>query len=332
MTMDTSLVNKEALQGPYSVKQPVAPKRSFDVAFLTGNHKDSDESATHLTSSNNNKKASRSYCCTDSTGATVVNHPGDNGSAFTKVAPKREFSPRTSPVTNLHDNPTDDDPASLLTSTPHPFLLPPHLATSLSLQFFQSHSAAASKGLAMSLFGPAASQLLQTRPYSALFMAAASAGGCQLRGSHDSYFPSGAKLLRSEPPAPAGSMAYSTPPLNASPLDPRLGNLRGGTGGPGPMGLFPGTTLPNPQVLPSSLAALSAGTAQNMCAKCNLSFRMTSDLVYHMRSQHRQDTTNKEKQRRQEKLRCPVCGESFRERHHLTRHMTSHEDREAKGK
>nr|CAG4650704.1 EOG090X0POW [Sida crystallina] len=67
--------------------------------------------------------------------------------------------------------------------------------------------------------------------------------------------------------------------------------------------------------------------SQNVCAKCNLSFRMTSDLVYHMRSQHRRES-DPVRQKRQEKLRCPVCGESFRERHHLTRHMTSHEDRE----
>ncbi|EFX77687.1 hypothetical protein DAPPUDRAFT_28712, partial [Daphnia pulex] len=65
--------------------------------------------------------------------------------------------------------------------------------------------------------------------------------------------------------------------------------------------------------------------SQNVCAKCNLSFRMTSDLVYHMRSQHRRDAnTDPVRQKRQEKLRCPVCGENFRERHHLTRHMTSH--------
>lgn len=34
--------------------------------------------------------------------------------------------------------------------------------------------------------------------------------------------------------------------------------------------------------LPPSLAALSM-PSQNWCAKCNTTFRMTSDLVYHMR-------------------------------------------------
>nr|CAG4644532.1 EOG090X0POW [Lepidurus arcticus] len=268
MTMDTSLVNKDT--GHYSnttLKQPLAPKRSFDIAFLTGNREESAVEAGNrvpISSSNNPKKASKSFCCSNSVGHSPQPHPpsphrnhADSGSAFTKVVQKSDFS-RASPIT-ANDKLADDDSVVFRTaSTPNPFLMAPHLATSLSLQFLQNHSvAAASKGFAMSLFGPAASQLLQTRPYSALFMAAASAG----------------------------------------------------------------------RVLPSSLAALSAGTAQNMCAKCNLSFRMTSDLVYHMRSQHRQDTT-KERQRRQEKLRCSVCGESFRERHHLTRHMTSHEDRE----
>lgn len=67
--------------------------------------------------------------------------------------------------------------------------------------------------------------------------------------------------------------------------------------------------------------------AQNWCAKCNLSFRMTSDLVFHMRSHHKKESVSPEsqrKRRREEKLTCPVCQEYFRERHHLSRHMTSH--------
>lgn len=82
-------------------------------------------------------------------------------------------------------------------------------------------------------------------------------------------------------------------------------------------------------LLPPSLAALSL-PAQNVCAKCNVSFRMTSDLVYHMRSHHKGDHQADALRRRrdQDKLRCPVCAESFRERHHLTRHMTAHQDKE----
>ncbi|NXX85250.1 ZN488 protein, partial [Urocolius indicus] len=67
--------------------------------------------------------------------------------------------------------------------------------------------------------------------------------------------------------------------------------------------------------------------AQNWCAKCNLSFRMTSDLVFHMRSHHKKEYSSTEsqyKRRREEKLMCPICHEYFRERHHLSRHMTSH--------
>ncbi|KAL1490645.1 hypothetical protein ABEB36_013306 [Hypothenemus hampei] len=80
-------------------------------------------------------------------------------------------------------------------------------------------------------------------------------------------------------------------------------------------------------LLPPSLAALSL-PGQNVCAKCNITFRMTSDLVYHMRSHHKNDSNDVGKRRREEKLKCPVCAESFRERHHLTRHMTAHQDKD----
>ncbi|XP_061169068.1 uncharacterized protein LOC133178351 [Saccostrea echinata] len=63
--------------------------------------------------------------------------------------------------------------------------------------------------------------------------------------------------------------------------------------------------------------------SQNWCAKCNTSFRMTSDLVYHMRSHHKREF-DPVKKKRDDKLRCNICQETFRERHHLTRHMTSH--------
>lgn len=65
------------------------------------------------------------------------------------------------------------------------------------------------------------------------------------------------------------------------------------------------------------------GLVQNWCAKCNATFRMTSDLVYHMRSHHKREF-DPLKRKREEKLRCDTCGETFRERHHLSRHMTSH--------
>ncbi|KAG9341089.1 hypothetical protein JZ751_019843 [Albula glossodonta] len=67
-------------------------------------------------------------------------------------------------------------------------------------------------------------------------------------------------------------------------------------------------------------------SVQNWCAKCNLSFRMTSDLVFHMRSHHKKEFASESqvRRRREEKLTCPICHEYFRERHHLSRHMTSH--------
>ncbi|XP_053602474.1 zinc finger protein 488 [Plodia interpunctella] len=81
-------------------------------------------------------------------------------------------------------------------------------------------------------------------------------------------------------------------------------------------------------LLPPTLAAFSL-PAQNVCAKCSISFRMTSDLVYHMRTHHKSESqADPHKRKREEKLKCPVCNESFRERHHLTRHMTAHQDKE----
>ncbi|XP_045078455.1 PR domain zinc finger protein 8 [Coregonus clupeaformis] len=87
--------------------------------------------------------------------------------------------------------------------------------------------------------------------------------------------------------------------------------------------------------LPPSVSRLSPLSlmAQNLCAKCNISFRLISDLVQHMRSYHKRalDTTEsgsgvKQQQRRaiEERLKCSVCSEVFRQRHHLARHMTSH--------
>lgn len=81
-------------------------------------------------------------------------------------------------------------------------------------------------------------------------------------------------------------------------------------------------------LIPPTIATSFTLTAQNVCAKCNISFRMTSDLVYHMRSHHKSEFSNDSNRRkREEKLKCPVCNESFRERHHLTRHMTAHQDK-----
>ncbi|XP_066205467.1 zinc finger protein 488 [Saccopteryx leptura] len=78
--------------------------------------------------------------------------------------------------------------------------------------------------------------------------------------------------------------------------------------------------------LPPTSTSLGLPT-QNWCAKCNLSFRLTSDLVFHMRSRHKKEHAKPDlysNPLREEALACPICHEYFRERHHLSRHMTSH--------
>ncbi|XDV53913.1 hypothetical protein PO909_022308, partial [Leuciscus waleckii] len=77
-------------------------------------------------------------------------------------------------------------------------------------------------------------------------------------------------------------------------------------------------------LVPSSLSSLGL-PLQNWCAKCNISFHMTSDLVQHMRSHHKRAMTDEKQPRhKDERLKCPICKEVFRERHHLSRHMTAH--------
>ncbi|KAM4729291.1 zinc finger protein 488 [Anableps anableps] len=79
-------------------------------------------------------------------------------------------------------------------------------------------------------------------------------------------------------------------------------------------------------VLPPTFTSSFGVSVQNWCAKCNMSFRMTSDLVFHMRSHHKKEfaAESQVRRKREEKLTCPICHEYFRERHHLSRHMTSH--------
>jgi hypothetical protein len=47
--------------------------------------------------------------------------------------------------------------------------------------------------------------------------------------------------------------------------------------------------LPQP---PSVAMAAFGPAASNTCAKCGITFRMTSDLVYHMRTHHTRGTDN----------------------------------------
>lgn len=91
----------------------------------------------------------------------------------------------------------------------------------------------------------------------------------------------------------------------------------------------------------SSTAALA--NASNWCAKCSIQFRLTSELVHHIRIHHatrphhhphhlandlspRKNVNNSSPSLSSStmNLTCHICYETFRERHHLTRHMTSH--------
>ena len=79
-------------------------------------------------------------------------------------------------------------------------------------------------------------------------------------------------------------------------------------------------------------SALNCQSVQNWCAKCNTHFRLTSDLVYHMRTYHKkeeqisnvhqmlnQGTVNPNKLQRENRelkyLKCEICHETFKEKH-----------------
>ena len=131
-----------------------------------------------------------------------------------------------------------------------------------------------------------------------------------------------ADTLKSEELSDIHNIENSNPHMNLSPeFGGRISNI------------LPYYRSQNPMVekiihsaLQGSGNVASISISQNWCAKCNASFRMTSDLVYHMRSHHSPEQDHHLKKKRDEKLKCSVCGETFRERHHLTRHMTSHQD------
>ncbi|KAL7846963.1 hypothetical protein SRHO_G00219430 [Serrasalmus rhombeus] len=86
--------------------------------------------------------------------------------------------------------------------------------------------------------------------------------------------------------------------------------------------LLQAQSSPEWPLLPAALSPLGL-PAQNWCAKCSISFHTTSDLVQHMRSHHKR-SAEQLREHSEERLRCPICDEVFRERHHLSRHMSSH--------
>ena len=87
--------------------------------------------------------------------------------------------------------------------------------------------------------------------------------------------------------------------------------------------LLSSTTLPTNGPSASFTPLVPNTLMQNWCAKCNATFRMTSDLVYHMRSHHK-SVNGMTVKKKEDKLKCTICSETFKERHHLTRHMSSH--------
>jgi hypothetical protein len=156
------------------------------------------------------------------------------------------------------------------------------------------------------------------------------------------------------------------------------------------------SVMKRPAALPITATAelLTSSATQNWCVKCGINFKLTSDLVYHMRTFHKKETSAsaatspkvKEKRsnvggvgavsaheeegqfcvpgellklspfklatlkftascggrsssplavakdslkgsdpnREVKKLKCEICNEVFKEKHHLSRHMTSH--------
>nr|CAG4647630.1 EOG090X0POW [Megafenestra aurita] len=304
MTMDTTM---DSARDSNTLPKN-QPKRSFDVAFLTGvsethdHHQISSEEEDEEDLRSSAKKLVADDRHEHKSVASKLHQSASSGSpksAFKKVSKVNNMNCVTETTRESSGGSSSNLPVdlSLMANGPpsyyHPFSFPA-IATTLSLQLLQQNNAA--KGLAMSLF---------SHP-------AAAAAAAAMAAHQQSFF----QQQQHQHQHPS---------------------IKSGGGGGGGNGNASNSS--NGDCWTPAAAAAAAGLwtclllasapSQNVCAKCNLSFRMTSDLVYHMRSQHRRDaSTDPVRQKRQEKLRCPVCGENFRERHHLTRHMTSHEDRE----
>jgi len=329
MTMDTSRDSKSQS----------APKRSFDVAFLTGApDKDKQQPAT-------NAAAAASPSSESKVPATATPDDDDddthstNKSAFKKVG--KHSSSGGSNSSSSGSSGSASGSHNVLSDALGPSCYPfsfPAIATTLSLQLLQQNS----KGLAMSLLNPS---MFPAKSYGNLLTSPGGGLGTRANLIEDYLRAQASIYQQQEKELSAGIMFGLSKSRLAAPsasTDPPLSLPGGGysfaaearaeartarTAAASAL-MMPQASVMAPPMMPPALAVSAMGApSQNVCAKCNLSFRMTSDLVYHMRSQHRRET-DPVRQKRQEKLRCPVCGENFRERHHLTRHMTSHDDRE----
>ena len=317
-------------------------KRSFDVAFLTGVHdppltQSPDPSHSPVSSLSNSSSQQPSSPDTSSTSATTnpsllsndqsptlsVRIPSPSGdgspltSAFTKVTRTQESSsrrgpPTQSPVPHSLSEWSHASSLSAVTSflsgsknlapllatsgifnpSLNPLFPPDRLNNNFVEEYLKSHQnimAGKSVTDSSSLSPTEALSRLRSSMYS---------------GSSDPY-----KL-------PFGSLDYPLVSQPSAPAPPKISSINS-------IPFIPPS--PVAAMIPNALNTLNMAS-QNVCAKCNLSFRMTSDLVYHMRSQHKREP-DPHKKRRNDRLKCSICGETFRERHHLTRHMTAHQDR-----
>lgn len=221
-------------------------------------------------------------------------------------------TPLTPPIKNQHSSQMSGPlPSALISSLTSPLSVLPNNTTNMPPGYFPSAFKKVDKHSSPSSFMSASAQF----DFASLYggprgMVPGASPGPMFAGSSPMSHP-----MLSPPTGPTGiptSHASQIPPPNANSL------ANHGSNKPS---IIPTSLLP---FLPPSLAALSFPQT-NWCAKCNATFRMTSDLVYHMRSHHKMaGPADPVKKKREEKLRCNICGETFRERHHLTRHMTSH--------
>ena len=134
----------------------------------------------------------------------------------------------------------------------------------------------------------------------------------------------------SPPMALSSHMRNRSPPKTSIPRSQQLGDMMIRSPlqfyrSPNPMVDKLLTSATSPRSPAAAFSPLSPSSlTQNWCAKCNATFRMTSDLVYHMRSHHKSAMPGVTLKKTEEKLKCTICSETFKERHHLTRHMSSH--------
>lgn len=311
----------EALRGVSAASSPhTSPtKRTFDVAFLTGAHdhplsSDVPSPAPKVSRVSGLKVPPPSL--TESPGAPPT-PPSDDpapGSAFTKVTRSQGSSP---PHFNVAATTLD-----ALSSTWPPVSASFNAVSSLLNSGKSLAPLLAAPGLLPPGLAPLLPHAIPDRLNNNLVE--------EYLKSHHQFMDSkhSSEMSASEALSRLRSSMYPTDPYK---LPFSLGYPLTGPSPADAVKLGAAPFLPQPSVsalMPPSLSI--AQSAQNVCAKCNISFRMTSDLVYHMRSQHKREA-DPYKKRRNERLKCSICGESFRERHHLTRHMSAHQDREEDG-